>query len=244
MDKRPQRAPPIGACLASLLGRWNWPVAWIHHGPAVDGIRPVTHLRGWIDHCRMQLLRRDGANGRDPDSVRNPKQRLADTPFELMTNRDADTGEFIDHLPMSRPWPPPRWSWSHRWVWWTAPSLGLSRDDRRRSRTSGDPRNPDSGHGVLAGMIVDRAGRPLWMGRNQRLAVAVRDGGCFECNAPCTVANSAHARMALRQRPHRHLQLGRHLPQTPQVARNGEPRSRTHPQRLRSPIQKRPRTLT
>ena len=43
----------------------------------------------------------------------------------------------------------------------------------------------------LAGMIYDRAGRVLWLGRNQRLgnvaqrlAVAVRDGGCFECGAP------------------------------------------------------------
>lgn len=42
----------------------------------------------------------------------------------------------------------------------------------------------------LAGMIFDRAGRPLWLGRNQRLAnaaqrlaVAVRDGGCFESGA-------------------------------------------------------------
>ena len=39
--------------------------------------------------------------------------------------------------------------------------------------------------------IFDRQGRVLWLGRNQRLgnaaqrlAVAVRDGGCFECNAP------------------------------------------------------------
>ena len=43
----------------------------------------------------------------------------------------------------------------------------------------------------LAGMIFDRKGRPLWLGRNQRLAnaaqrmaVAIRDGGCFECGAP------------------------------------------------------------
>ena len=43
----------------------------------------------------------------------------------------------------------------------------------------------------LAGMIYDRKGRPLWLGRNQRLgnaaqrlAVAVRDGGYFECRAP------------------------------------------------------------
>ena len=43
----------------------------------------------------------------------------------------------------------------------------------------------------LAATIFDRAGRPLWLGRNQRLgnaaqrlAVAIRDGGCFECGAP------------------------------------------------------------
>ena len=40
-------------------------------------------------------------------------------------------------------------------------------------------------------MVFDRAGRPLWLGRNQRLAnaaqrlaVAVCDGGCFECVSP------------------------------------------------------------
>ena len=40
-------------------------------------------------------------------------------------------------------------------------------------------------------MIFDQARCPLWLGRKQRLAnapqrlaVAVRDGGCFECNAP------------------------------------------------------------
>ena len=43
----------------------------------------------------------------------------------------------------------------------------------------------------LAGIIFDRAGRALWLGRNQRLAnaaqrlaVAVRDQGCFQCRAP------------------------------------------------------------
>ncbi len=40
-------------------------------------------------------------------------------------------------------------------------------------------------------MIFDRTGRPLWLGRNQRLgnaaqrlAVAIHDGGYFECGAP------------------------------------------------------------
>ena len=51
-----------------------------------------------------------------------------------------------------------------------------------------DTLTPDT---ELAGIIFDRAGRSLWLGRKQRLAnaaqrlaVAVRDGGCFECGAP------------------------------------------------------------
>ena len=43
----------------------------------------------------------------------------------------------------------------------------------------------------MASTVFDRAGRPLWLGRKQRLAnaaqrlaVAIRDGGCFECGAP------------------------------------------------------------
>lgn len=50
-------------------------------------------------------------------------------------------------------------------------------------------------------MIYDRAGRVLWMGRNQRLgnaaqrlAVAVRDGGCFECGAPMHRCELHHMR--------------------------------------------------
>ena len=53
----------------------------------------------------------------------------------------------------------------------------------------------------LAGMIFDRAGRPLWLGRKQRLAnapqrlaVASRDGGCFECGAPMHRCELHHIR--------------------------------------------------
>ena len=42
-----------------------------------------NHLRPAIDHHYLELLRRDGAYGRDPDSVRSAKQRLADAVFEL-----------------------------------------------------------------------------------------------------------------------------------------------------------------
>ena len=58
-----------------------------------------NHPRLAIDHHYLQLLRRDGADGRDPDDVRTPSQRLADAAFELLTNRDADTAECIDHMP-------------------------------------------------------------------------------------------------------------------------------------------------
>ena len=56
-------------------------------------------------------------------------------------------------------------------------------------------------------MIYDRAGRVLWLGRNQRLgnaaqrlAVAVRDGGCFECGAPMHLCELHHMREWRRDR--------------------------------------------
>ena len=67
-----------------------------------------THLRQAIDQRYMELLRRDGADGADPEQVRSAKQRLADVVYELLTNRDADTGEFIEGLPGVKAKPPPR----------------------------------------------------------------------------------------------------------------------------------------
>ena len=149
------------------------------------------HLRQTVDSQYMHLLRQDSTNGRDPDDVRTPKQRLADVVVELMTNRSAATGEFITETVGIK-------AKASTQLILTAPLGAL------------DGTNPD-GHvemiGVgpvprqilesltpdteLAGMIFDRRGRPLWLGRNQRLgnaaqrlAVAVRDGGCFECDAP------------------------------------------------------------
>ena len=54
-------------------------------------------LRQAIDNHYLHHLRQDGADGRDPDEIRTPKQRLADVVFELFTNRSALTGEFITH---------------------------------------------------------------------------------------------------------------------------------------------------
>ena len=150
-----------------------------------------THLRQAIDHRYLELLRRDGADGRDPDKVRSPKQRLVDTVFELVCNRDANTGEFIDEMPGVK-------AKASTQVILVAPMgvvdgtrpgdhvemIGVGPVPRQILETL----TPDT---ELAGMIFDRAGRPLWLGRRQRLAnapqrlaVAVRDGGCFECGAP------------------------------------------------------------
>ena len=148
------------------------------------------HLRQAIDSHYMHLLREDGVGGRDPDEVRTPKQRLADVVVELVTNRHAGTGEFITEtvgikakastqLILTAPVGVVDGANPHGHV----EMIGVGPVPRQILRTL----TPDT---ELAGMIFDRAGRPLWLGRNQRLgnaaqrlAIAVRDGGCFECGA-------------------------------------------------------------
>ena len=148
-------------------------------------------VRQAIDRHYLHHLHQDSANSRDPDRVRDPNQRRADVVFELLTNRDAQTGEplagtvgvkakaatqLIVVAPIGV-------------VDGTDPSgvceiVGVGPVPRRILTTL----SPDT---QLAGMVYDRAGRPLWLGRRQRLAnaaqrlaVAVRDGGCFACDAP------------------------------------------------------------
>ena len=160
-----------------------------------------NHLRQAIDRHYMVLLRRDGSDGRDPDSLRSPKQRMADAVLELVTNRDAYTGEFIEEMPGVK-------AKASTQVILVAP-FGLvdgtnPQDHVEMIGVGPVPREilgtltPDT---ELAGMIFDRAGRPLWLGRNQRLAnaaqrlaVAVRDGGCFECGAPMHRCELHHIR--------------------------------------------------
>ena len=160
-----------------------------------------THLRQAVDHRYMELLRRDGSDGRDPDGVRSPKQRMADAVLELVTNRDVDTGELIDELPGVK-------AKASTQVILVAPvgvvdgtdpgghveMIGAGPVPRQILETL----TPDT---ELAGMVFDRAGRPLWLGRRQRLAnaaqrlaVAVRDGGCFECGAPMHRCELHHIR--------------------------------------------------
>ncbi len=150
------------------------------------------HLRQTIDRRYMVQLRRDTTTGDgDPDTVRTPKQRVADVIYELLTNRDSFTGEFIPHQGGVK-------AKASSQLVVTAPLgvidgtqpdgeveiIGVGPVPRRILETL----TPDT---ELAGMIFDRKGRSLWLGRNQRLgnaaqrlAIAVRDGGCFECGAP------------------------------------------------------------
>lgn len=125
-----------------------------------------AHLQQAADAHYLQLLRRDSADGRNPNEVRTPAQRMADVLFELLTNRDAYNGEplsddigirakastqLIVAAPMGV-------------VDGTDPDgqvevIGVGPVPRRIMKTL----TPDT---ELAAMIFDRAGRPLWLGRN------------------------------------------------------------------------------
>ena len=158
-------------------------------------------LRQAIDSHYMHLLRQDGAGGLDPDEARIPTQRLADVVVELLTNRHAVTGEFITETVGIK-------AKASTQLVLVAPVGvldGTDPDGQIEMIGVGPvPRpilatlSPDT---ELAGMIFNRAGRPLWLGRNQRLgnaaqrlAVAVRDGGCFECGAPMHRCELHHIR--------------------------------------------------
>ena len=148
-------------------------------------------VRQAVDGHYLHHYRQDSTGGCDPDTVRTPKQRLADVMYELVTGRSALSGDFIDSQGGIR-------AKASTQLIVTAPLgvvdgtdpdgqveiIGTGPVPRHYLRTL----SPDT---ELAGLIYDRAGRTLWLGRKQRLgnaaqrlAVAVRDGGCFECGAP------------------------------------------------------------
>ena len=148
-------------------------------------------LRQAVDRRYLELLREDSADGQDPDQVRSPKQRQHDALFELVTNRDADTGEFIEGLVGLK-------AKASTQMIVVAPigivdgtdpdgvveivDVGPVPRDILKSFTEDTE---------IAGLLCDGEGRPLRLGRkqrlanvHQRLAVAIRDGGCFQCGAP------------------------------------------------------------
>ena len=148
-------------------------------------------VRQTVDHRYLELLRQDGPDGQDADRVRSPQQRLADTVFELLCSRDSDTGQLIGDQSGVK-------AKAAAQLILVAPMEVVDGSDPAGQvemiGTGPVPRNylrELSEDTELAGIVFDRAGRVLWLGRNQRLgnaaqrlAVAVRDGGCFECGAP------------------------------------------------------------
>ena len=149
-------------------------------------------LRQAVDRRYLELLREDSADGQDPDQVRSPKQRLHDALFELTTNRDANTGEFLPDIEGVMK------AKAATQMIVVAPigvvdgtdpdgvveivDVGPVPRDILKSFTEDTE---------IAGLICDGEGRPLRLGRkqrlanvHQRLAVAIRDGGCFQCGAP------------------------------------------------------------
>ena len=160
-----------------------------------------AHLQQAADAHYLELLHRDSTDGRHPDQVRTPAQRMADALVKLFTNLDPDTGE----RRADRTGPRARASTQliilaeQGVVDGTKPRgrceiIGVGPVPREILRTL----SPDT---ELAGMLYDRGGRILWLGRNQRLAnaaqrlaVAVRDGGCFQCGAPMHRCELHHIR--------------------------------------------------
>lgn len=157
-------------------------------------------LRQAMDSHYLELWRRDSADGQHPDTVRTTTQRLADVVVELFTGRDALTGE-----PIPATYVKARASMQ---LILTAPIGvvdGTSPDGPVEIIGVGpvpakilSMLTPDT---QLAAMIFDEEGRPLWLGRSQRLAnaaqrlaVAVRDGGCFQCKAPMHQCELHHIR--------------------------------------------------
>ena len=153
-------------------------------------------VRQAVDSHYLHHHRLDTADGCEPDTVRTPKQRLADVMYELVTGRSTLSGEFIADQTGSSQTGIRAKAATQLIV--TTP-LGVLDGTDHDGQVEIIGAGPVPSHYLrtlspdteLAGLIYDRAGRNLWLGRNQRLgnaaqrlAVAVRDGGCFECGAP------------------------------------------------------------
>ena len=178
---------------------------WVDHqtGMGVLNLRlappQFNRVKQAIENHQLGLLRQDGHDARPPEMVRTPRQRKADAVFELITGLDSVTGDPIASVPGGRV----RASTQlvvvadQGVVDGTAPGgqveiVGTGPVPREFLATL----SPDT---ELAGMIYGQQGRVLWLGRNQRLAnvpqrlaVAVRDGGCFACGAPMHMCDLHH----------------------------------------------------
>ena len=151
-----------------------------------------------LDGRYGDLWEQDRKDGGRAEDIRTPAQRRADAFFEVVTGRDAITLRPLENVgtgagPMFQ--------------------LMLVSDVGVVDGTKPDGRNEIIGTGPvppgilghlspdteLAGAIFGGDGQALWLGRRrrlgnagQRLAVALRDRGCFECGAPMHLCELHH----------------------------------------------------
>ena len=149
-----------------------------------------ARIRQRADRLYLEELRRDSTNNHDTDQIRTPAQRMADVISALLTG-DPHQGDKHSAATQNGAKPSTQLVITATLgvLDGTDPDglgeiIGAGAVPRRYLQTLSDDT-------LVAGMLYDRKGRILWLGRNQRLgnaaqrlAVAVRDGGCFECGAP------------------------------------------------------------
>ena len=146
-------------------------------------------VRQALDLGADRLRRADSGRGVPPDEVRSNEQRRADALFELLTGRDSET---FQPLPEAEA----QTGKNHTQLVVVA-DIGVIDGTRPEGRCEvlGSGPVPPSVLGrlspdtSLSGIIFGGKGRVLWLGRNQRLgnaaqrmAAAVRDGGCVRCD--------------------------------------------------------------
>ena len=146
-------------------------------------------VRQALDLGVDRLRRDDSGRGVSPDEVRSNEQRRADALFELLTGRDSETFQPLSEVGAQTGKP------STQLV--VVADIGVldgSRPGGRCEVLGSGPVPPSvlgrlSPDTHLSGIIFGGKGRVLWLGRNQRLgnaaqrmAAAVRDGGCVRCD--------------------------------------------------------------
>ena len=146
-------------------------------------------IRQALDLGVDRLRRADSGRGVAPDEIRTNEQRRADVLFEFLTGRDSETFQLLPEAGAG--------SGSPGTQLVVVADIGVldgSRPEGRCEVLGSGPvppsvlgrLSPDTG---LSGIIFGGKGRVLWLGRSQRLAntaqrmaAAVRDGGCVRCD--------------------------------------------------------------
>ncbi len=172
-----------------------------------DGESGMGILRGEFDPVSFNLMqqtidthaealwRGDGGLDGKPSAIRSHKQRICDAVFELITGKDAASH---DPLPVEGTETLAKRAKAAAQLIVLADIGALDgTNPQGRCEIHGTGRVPTdiirslSPDTELAGLIFGGKSRPLWLGRSQRLAsaaqrlaLAVRDGGCVLCDEP------------------------------------------------------------